>query len=257
MKIQIKSDLHKETRPDQYRAMDRNKPIFNPEADVLVLAGDISNWPYRFTLHHELTSDKKDTRPILYIPGNHEYYRAPNAGLVVPELRALFDGTRVQIMNNNFAFIDGVKFIGSTMWSHIPDEFEDRARMFLNDFMTQGLTTGWYFDQHAFSVDYIEEELKRQESDKQVVITHHSPSFRSCHPKYEGSEANCCFHTNLHHLMSEDWAPQIWIHGHTHDACDYVQGSTRVICNPRGYPNEHPRYREDELPYNDDLIIEI
>jgi hypothetical protein len=31
--------------------------------------------------------------------------------------------------------------------------------------------------------------------------------------------------------------PQIklWTHGHTHEQFDYMIGSTRVVCNPRGY----------------------
>lgn len=257
MKIQIKSDLHKETRPDQYRAnrSESDKRIFHPDADVLVLAGDITNWSYRFNLHHEL---RDEDRPIIYVPGNHEYYRAPNAGLVVPELKAVFEGTSVQVLDRDYWYVGNVKFIGATMWSDIPEELQDRANLFLNDFRTQGLTTEWYADQHAQSVDWIEERLKASAANfKRVVVTHHSPSFRSCHPRFENDSMNVCFHSNQHHLMSEDWAPQLWIHGHTHDACDYVQGNTRVICNPKGYPNEHPIYREGELPYNDDLIIEI
>jgi Icc-related predicted phosphoesterase len=31
---------------------------------------------------------------------------------------------------------------------------------------------------------------------------------------------------------------RIWVHGHLHDSADYSIGSTRVICNPRGYPEE-------------------
>jgi hypothetical protein len=33
--------------------------------------------------------------------------------------------------------------------------------------------------------------------------------------------------------------PQIklWTHGHTHEEFDYMVGSTRIICNPRGYIN--------------------
>ena len=27
----------------------------------------------------------------------------------------------------------------------------------------------------------------------------------------------------------------VWIHGHTHESCDYVEQGTRVLCNPRGY----------------------
>jgi hypothetical protein len=31
--------------------------------------------------------------------------------------------------------------------------------------------------------------------------------------------------------------PQIklWTHGHTHEDFDYMVGSTRIVCNPRGY----------------------
>ena len=31
--------------------------------------------------------------------------------------------------------------------------------------------------------------------------------------------------------------PQIklWTHGHTHEDFDYMIGSTRIVCNPRGY----------------------
>jgi hypothetical protein len=33
--------------------------------------------------------------------------------------------------------------------------------------------------------------------------------------------------------------PQIklWTHGHTHEDFDYLIGSTRIVCNPRGYIN--------------------
>ena len=28
---------------------------------------------------------------------------------------------------------------------------------------------------------------------------------------------------------------KLWTHGHTHEDFDYMVGSTRVVCNPRGY----------------------
>jgi hypothetical protein len=44
--------------------------------------------------------------------------------------------------------------------------------------------------------------------------------------------------------------PQIkaWTHGHTHEEFDYMIGSTRVICNPRGYVN-YERGSDEEEPY--------
>jgi len=40
-----------------------------------------------------------------------------------------------------------------------------------------------------------------------------------------------------------DGQPKLWIHGHSHDRCDYTLGKTRVVANPLGYPNE-PRSLE-------------
>jgi hypothetical protein len=37
--------------------------------------------------------------------------------------------------------------------------------------------------------------------------------------------------------------PKVWIHGHSHDRCDYLLGKTRVVTNPHGYPNEIRPYR--------------
>jgi Icc-related predicted phosphoesterase len=37
--------------------------------------------------------------------------------------------------------------------------------------------------------------------------------------------------------------PKLWIHGHSHDRCDYLLGTTRVVANPLGYPSE-PRSLE-------------
>ena len=40
-----------------------------------------------------------------------------------------------------------------------------------------------------------------------------------------------------------EYQPKLWIHGHSHDRCDYLLGATRVVANPLGYPNE-PRSLE-------------
>ena len=50
-----------------------------------------------------------------------------------------------------------------------------------------------------------------------------------------------------------DLRPKLWIHGHTHDRCDYVIGDTRVIANPFGYPKE---LRSNEM-FEPALQVEI
>jgi len=45
--------------------------------------------------------------------------------------------------------------------------------------------------------------------------------------------------------------PQIklWTHGHTHEEFDYMVGTTRVVCNPRGYINYENRADDFKLKY--------
>jgi hypothetical protein len=47
--------------------------------------------------------------------------------------------------------------------------------------------------------------------------------------------------------------PQIklWTHGHTHEDFDYMVGTTRIVCNPRGYINYEARADDFKLKYVD------
>ena len=51
--------------------------------------------------------------------------------------------------------------------------------------------------------------------------------------------------------FSAVWA-KITIHGHTHDDFDYQLFGTRVVCNPRGYPEEAGRHGFDPA-----LVVEF
>lgn len=42
-----------------------------------------------------------------------------------------------------------------------------------------------------------------------------------------------------------------WTHGHTHDNYDYMIGTTRIVCNPRGYDGHEEIADHFELRYFD------
>jgi Icc-related predicted phosphoesterase len=94
---------------------------------------------------------------------------------------------------------------------------------------------------------WLERKLAEPHAGPTVVVTHHAPSRRSVHPRFDGSPLNACFVSDLEHLL--DGRACLWIHGHTHDSFDYVVGGTRVVCNPRGYAkngvDENPRFDAD------------
>ena len=47
---------------------------------------------------------------------------------------------------------------------------------------------------------------------------------------------DAAYASNLEALI-EARGPALWVHGHIHTSSDYRIGATRVVCNPRGYPD--------------------
>ena len=68
MKIQIASDLHLEGTPSHMPDDDAFRPM--PDRDVLILAGDIG----RRMMAQDLVQRELAISPVIYVPGNHEYY---------------------------------------------------------------------------------------------------------------------------------------------------------------------------------------
>jgi Icc-related predicted phosphoesterase len=52
---------------------------------------------------------------------------------------------------------------------------------------------------------------------------------------------NAAYASDLSDVI-EQGRPALWLHGHTHDSCGYQVGSTRIVCNPRGYEDENPKF---------------
>src|SRR5688572_2867209 len=103
MKLHILSDLHLEFGPFDMPAVD---------ADVLILAGDINLGPAGLNEYAGLARRKR----ILYVAGNHEYYRHTFPGLneVLSDV-ALESG--IAFLDNRAVEIDGVRFLGCTLWT--------------------------------------------------------------------------------------------------------------------------------------------
>jgi hypothetical protein len=81
-----------------------------------------------------------------------------------------------------------------------------------------------------------------------VVIGHHTPTHKSCHPRFAHEDLmNGGYHSNLSEFILDRPRIKLWTHGHTHDDFDYMVGDTRVVCNPRGYINYEPRANKFKL----------
>ena len=253
MKLNILSDLHLSVC-----ALDAP----STDADAVILAGDVERpqqaiaWASAFS------------KPVLYVPGNHEFYGGSIAG-TRDALARFAAGTNVRLLDDGETVIDGVRFLGTTLWTDFL-LFGDGAkragamavgRQLLRDFSRIRNTddspsrftpedAAALFDKHS---RWLEARLATRFDGPTVVITHHAPSRKSIHPRFADSPLNACFVSDAEYLLDGARA-QLWIHGHTHDSFDYVVNGTRVVCNPRGYA---PNGVNENATFDASLCIDI
>jgi Icc-related predicted phosphoesterase len=254
LKIRIFSDLHIDCGTD-VRAI---KP---GDEDVVVCAGDMCEG-----LNGALwLTERFSPKPIIYVPGNHEYYNQPCIEEVDADLMTLRD---IHVLQNSSVEIDGIKFIGSTLWSNFLLN-EPEPDVYINGATLQSMRDAekWINDFHQINSEYgrrlsprdtvrlfgvavkcIGEELRGSNPNKTVVVTHFAPHPKSIATRFVGDTLTPYFVNNLPEVMIQHAA--LWIHGHTHSAFDYMVGNTRVVCNPGGYRREHPGF-------DSNLVIEI
>ncbi len=91
-------------------------------------------------------------------------------------------------------------------------------------------------DYHRNMVEFINIVTSQKHSEKFVVVGHHAPSEMSVHPRFKHFDLmNGAYRSDLSEFILDRPQVKLWIHGHMHDQSDYMIGSTRVVCNPRGY----------------------
>ena len=250
MKIQVLSDLHLEHGGVL--------PEHHPEADVIVLAGDLA--PYTEGLVNRVAERWSSAPHILYVLGNHEFY-----GTEIEETRTSLATecakAGIHLLDPGTLRIEGVRFIGATLWTDlllegIADEIGAHLRVsrgisdFLGAIQHQGrdFTAGESARRHRADRAFIEGELEYVEhtGDRVVVITHHAPSPQSIRPWFKGDPYNCAFASDLDRVIAR-YQPELWIHGHMHDPVDERLGRTRLLANPAGYRYEAKRGFDPEL----------
>ena len=235
MRLLFLADLHLEFAPF-------TPPIEN--VDVVVLAGDI----HVGVKGIQWAVDTFGDTPVIYIAGNHEYYRESFPDHL-DKMREAAKGTNVRLLENDAIEIGGVTFLGCTLWTGFNlygdvKRAMSEAETSMNDYHVIQLgQTGLRLrpedtlSLHKKSVQWLKKTLKTQAGKPMVVVTHHAPSLQSVADQYKQDLVSAAFASPLDSLVAGSKA-KLWLHGHVHHACDYRIGDTRVLCNPRGYPNE-------------------
>lgn len=211
--------------------------------DVLVLAGDIHDAMF---LKDVLAKLSVKFPQVVLTAGNHEFY-----GYSPEQTKGhIHHATKlpnVHWLNQSTVTIDGVRFVGATLW--FPKPSPGTPIWNYNDFHQIKGITPWVFDEHRTTLDFLRAELRSDD----VLVTHFMPLRESIRLEYAGHPLNCFFWSgeDADRIVREK-TPRLVIHGHTHLSLDYQLGNSRVVCNPFGYCRV-----EENAKFDERLIVTV
>lgn len=237
MQIQYLSDLHLDASN-----MDWSK-VVNTKSDIICLIGDIS---YQDQLLNLCLDRLSSSRPIILVPGNHEYdgHRLYERDAQIQEICDSYPNTHY--LNNKSIILNGVKFIGTCLWSDLRtdwpkislDEIQERVEVSIGHLKTIRTPTGAMNSKdiialHEKAKDFIKYSLTHENENvlSKVVLTHFAPSKSSI------ALANSTLFNSYHVSSCEELIglADYWLHGHLHDTSEYKVEDCQVLSNPRGY----------------------
>lgn len=269
MKLLVLSDLH--TDIWEMDAVVDGRRI-DEQADVVVLAGDIHEGVAAPEWARKTFPDK----PIVLVAGNHELYgHLWHSDLA--RIRQRSKDLGIHFLENDAVELGGVRFLGATLWSDYLLYGERRkaenmaeALRLMTDFRRikvdpspeeidrwpecagGRLLPHFTLARHQASAAFLDEQLSQGDPARTVVVTHHPPLAKSIPEAFVGDKLAPAYASDLKHLVGRS---ALWIHGHVHDSFDYTHGMTRVVCNPRGYPD--PQREPLNPDFNPSLLVEI
>jgi Icc-related predicted phosphoesterase len=213
--------------------------------DVVVLAGDIHS-PGHKAVHWAARASTFGGKPVVLVPGNHEFYGC-ELSTELDAMRKAAEGTNVHVLSRNSIDIDGVRFLGATLWTDfsvpIANESEpishhvdsdvaralDAARKHVMDYrrielsvnlsrgqsrverarrhLTPEDTLAW----HWIERDWLRRQIDVGSGGPTVVVTHHAPSRRSIAPRFASDWVTPAFVSDLPADFFE--ARSMWLAG--------------------------------------------
>ena len=288
MKIAVCSDLHLEFGKISLENKD-NAEVLVLSGDICVAKDVGKEGDYGLMgqndnnkIHTFFQECCKRFKDVVYVMGNHEHYHgdfAKSLGNLRTHLGYLHN---LHILDKDTVDIGDVTFIGGTLWTDMNKEDPmtlNGIRGYMNDYRiirnssriaylrdgngksiekVSNLIPEDTVDQHKAMLKFIDYILDGDKAvgatdRKYVVVGHHAPSKQSTKPQYERDVlVNGAYSSDLTEFILDRPQIKLWTHGHTHHTFDYMIGSTRIFCNPRGYADYEDRADQFEL-----LTVEV
>ena len=241
MKIRYLSDVHFEFHADGGRAFVDSIPV---DCAVLVLAGDIGVAHGGSLLKGmRMLLERFAGIPVLFVPGNHEFYGAPRQRIFGSAEAARRKGQekvrdvcdRLRKFPNFVGGVDpwntqqyGQHFVGATMWFGRPSPSAPYGM--LNDYRQIAGFAEWEREESDRHIAY----LRRVVCDHSIVISHHLPTITAVDAKHAGATNVFYVHPEAREIIHRQ-RPRAWIHGHSHEPLRALEEDTLLLRNPYGY----------------------
>lgn len=202
-RIHVLSDVHLET--GTYEIPEEL------EFDILIAAGDIG------PIEHAVEWLASVGKPAVYVLGNHEHWQH-EFGDTLALAKAAARGTKVRVLEREAAVIQGVRFLGATLWTDFGawhPGLVETATLYMRDY-SQITAHRWYavksnrawfrrecrkigmdqeaiqqwiaegefhpaiaYQAHANTVAWLSYALSKEFAGPTVVVTHHAPTYDS------------------------------------------------------------------------------
>lgn len=225
MILRVMSDLYLYYEPIEIPLCDGD------ENSILVLAGDIACGTAALPWIQQMASHFKH---VIYVLGNYEYL--DNEMTLLDEKMLSAMPTNAHLLIRDAIIIEGVRFIGATLWSDYqaanPTERANINRGMITINHNAQLKQQDMQACHLRDKTYLSDSLKTPFKGKTVVVSHHCPSLNLVN-----SALKHCYASDL-----EGWFYQydfdMWICGHAHESGISRINNIQVVQNCRGYPGE-------------------
>jgi predicted phosphodiesterase len=252
MRLWVMSDIHLEFTPGWELPSGDERPRF----DVLVVAGDLIT---RMERGVAWLLARVTDKPIIYIAGNHEFYGC-DIDRTVEKARQAAAGTNVHILQNDSVEIDGVLFVGATLWTDFavfgnPDHAMQMAGYGMTDYYKirklnyeKRLRPTDTLSRHLETREFIARTTREACTGRKVVISHHGCVREAMKAGTESETISAAYTSDCQELLKN---VDLWVYGHTHESRDFTIGRTRIVSNAKGYGHG------DNRQFKQNYVIEI
>lgn len=258
MKLDLASDLH----INHYTPF-RWENVTPSEADTLLIAGDISE-----NLEENckfLLEAKKHYKNVCVTDGNHSHYnlnRYANERTSVSENEKYLTDKAAQddwtYLPATDLIIDNTVIIGANGWyswntcdaRYSRVDYRDTWKQYMSDSRLIKFDLDEPDGLAERDSKILTEKVLKYDKDENikniVIISHTIPILACLTIKEEKSSSDVIWNKlggsfyNHHNENINELSSKIkmWGFGHTHFSWDLIKGTTRFVCNPRGYPGE-------------------